>query len=250
MLLVLDIGNSFIKSAVFDGKKLIKFKAEKNLSAIIKLINQNNFEQIAVVSVVPKKLKHLKDSLKKQKVKIFEIEGNLKFNLKIEYKTPQTLGMDRLCSAEGAYYLKQTKYKSIKFNNGDFLVSIDCGTATTVNIIKYPNKFLGGLIAPGMEMMFNALNSATAQLPKVNYSQYNGFIGNSTQSAIASGVINSITGLLNQAIYSFDRTPKLVFVTGGNTKYILPYLKFKYIEEKMLVLYGIKAIYDKNNIAS
>ena len=250
MLLVCDIGNSYIKTAVFDRKKLIKFKADTSLSAILKRIKVENVNEVAVTSVVPKKLTRFKSALNKQRVNLFEVNREVNFNLKIDYETPQTLGMDRLCSAEGAYYLLHTKYKSKNFVKGDYLISVDCGTATTVNVIKHPNNFLGGLIAPGMQMMFNSLNANTAQLPKVEITDYYSFIGKSTKSAIASGVINSITGLLNQVIHSLHPEPKLIFITGGNAKHISPHLKFNYIDEKMLVLYGIKSIYDKNKVTN
>jgi type III pantothenate kinase len=97
-------------------------------------------------------------------------------------------------------------------------------------------------------MMFQALQNETAQLPEVKINDYKNFIGNSTKSSIASGVINSALGMINQTInYLKGKNKKskiLIYVTGGNAEFILPHFKFNYVYEKGLVLYGIKAVYE------
>ena len=247
MLIVCDIGNSFIKSAVFRNNKLYDYNAKRDFSSVLNSAKRENAREIAVTSVVPSKLRLLKKKLAKDyHLKPFIINKNLKFNISIKYSTPQTLGMDRICSAEGAYYLFKTSPESDKYGKNDYLFCIDCGTATTINVILFPNNFLGGVIAPGLEMMFASLHKRTAQLPKITADHYKTIIGNSTKSSIASGVINSTVGMIHQTIASLSEQPKKIFITGGNAKYIIPHLRFDVKYEKALVLYGIKAIYEKN----
>jgi type III pantothenate kinase len=247
MIILCDIGNSFIKSAIFKNEKLIAYNVKKDFSSVLALIGLKEISGVVISSVVPSKLKVLIDELSRIcPIKPFIIHRSLKFNLSIKYSTPHSLGIDRLCSAEGAYHLFNNSTQMSKFNKSDYLISIDCGTATTINIIKFPKVFLGGLIAPGLNMMFESLHSFTEQLPRINIEQYKKVIGDSTKTAIASGVINSTLGMIHQTINSLSRPPKQIYITGGNAKYILPHLEFSVKYEKALVLYGIKAIYDKN----
>jgi pantothenate kinase type III len=132
----------------------------------------------------------------------------------------------------------------------EFIISIDFGTATTVNIVKPPADFIGGMIAPGPKMMLRALQNHTAQLPKVNPENYSTLIAQDTKSSIASGVINSTVGLVEKIInhmYIHHNAKDLhIYITGGNAEYLFPQFDFEFIYEKALVLYGIKAIYEKN----
>jgi type III pantothenate kinase len=97
-------------------------------------------------------------------------------------------------------------------------------------------------------MMFKSLKNETAQLPRVKASEYKSLIGNSTKSSIASGVINATMGAIQRTTdYIKQKNSKSrvkIFITGGNAKFMLPYLSYDYVYEQGLVLYGIKAIYD------
>ena len=246
MLLVCDIGNSKIKSALFKDDKISSLKAFEDTESLLNFFSGKKITAAAVSSVVPEKLQMLKEGFFALfKFNPIIINRNSKFNLNIDYKTPATLGIDRICSAEGALYLHNLKYR---YRKNSYIISVDFGTATTVNVIKYNSIFTGGLILPGIHMMFKSLNIETAQLPLVKPSEYENTIGNSTKSSIASGVINSTVGAINQVIeYLKQQNSKAVvkiFITGGNAKYILPYLNFDYNYEKGLVLYGIKAVYE------
>ena len=256
MLFVCDIGNSRIKTGFFNKDKIAGIKVFEDVDSVIKSISTKRLTEAAVSSVVPGKLKYFKKAFRKAvnfdkscvKFKPVIINKDSNFNLKIEYETPDTLGIDRICSAEGAFYLYKLKEDSIDYNKNIFILSIDFGTATTINMIKYNGIFTGGLIAPGIGMMFKSLKNETAQLPEVKTYGYKNLIGSSTKSSIASGVINSTLGLINQTINYLKGKNKLiktvVYVTGGNAEYILPYLEFDYILEEALVLYGIKAVYE------
>ncbi len=155
--------------------------------------------------------------------------------------------MDRVCSAVGA--LEIATKKNI-ISKDQFLITIDLGTATTINIVSPDKQFIGGLIAPGINTMLNSLNDETAQLPLTKAGSYKGLIGSSTNSSIMSGVITSTIGLINESVNYLYRESKhfpLVFATGGNAKIIIPYLKHQLIYEESLVLRGLKVIYDLNN---
>ena len=217
MFLALDIGNSNIKAGVFKNQEIVHHFTESNFHALLSSIKHLPLTCIAISSVVPDKTNNIIGELKNTfNIQPFVIKHDSKLNLKLGYKTPHTLGIDRICSAEGAY-LMCNKYLA----KGTYLITSDFGTATTVNIVKYPNVFTGGIIAPGINTMFDSLNKNTAQLPELTIEIYSDIIGDSTDSSIASGVVNSTVGLIEKVIsYIFELTDceEIIFyATGGMT---------------------------------
>ena len=128
---------------------------------------------------------------------------------------------------------------------------MDFGTATTMNIILHPAKFIGGIIAPGLQLMSTSLHSKTAQLPLISVQDFHGDIGMTTKEAIASGVVNSTLGMIDRILKQLKlkyKSKKInIYLTGGNAEKIMPYLNFDYSFERNLVLYGIKNISDLNS---
>jgi len=252
MLLAIDIGNSSIKTAIFDKDKLVQHFRETDLSKFSSIIKNHSFNNVSICSVVPELTEKVSARIKDEfSITPFILTKDIQFKLDINYKTPETLGIDRLCSAEGAFHLFKNSDKFKNYNKDIYILTIDFGTATTINIIEYPGKFIGGLIAPGLEMMFDSLNKKTAQLPDVNISHFNSIIGIDTNSSIASGVVTSVTGMIEKTINYLKKEKAasdiFIYITGGNSKNIIPYLNFEYIYEDALVLYGVKALWKLNN---
>ncbi len=249
MLLAFDIGNTRIKSGVFHEKILSGFRSFKDIIEIEDFLHHSVFTSAAISSVVPHKLNKLIKLLNKFEIKTFIIDKSVHFNLKINYDSLETLGMDRICSAEGALLLYKNSANNEQSSN-TYLISIDCGTATTIDIVKYPGEFIGGMISPGISMMFDSLNNKTAQLPAVLPTDYKDLIARNTKSSIASGVINSTIGLIERVIQllksEMSATEIKLYITGGNAEFILSYLKYEFYYEKGLVLYGIKSIHTTN----
>ena len=247
MLLACDIGNTNIKAGIFADDKLTEFHFLQDIAPLIALIKKNKIRDIAVSSVVPSKIKHLTEELHYLKLSPIIINKDSSFNLIIDYDSPETLGIDRICSAEGAYYFYCRK-KELK--KDQIIISIDLGTATTLNVVKYPGIFAGGIIAPGIDLMFKSLKQATAQLPQVISEDYKNIIGRTTNESIASGVMHSAAGLIERTIKLIQTETNaeevVIYFTGGNFENLKRFLNFNYVYEKALVLFGINAIY-KNN---
>jgi type III pantothenate kinase len=246
MLIALDIGNTNIKSALFAGNQMMDFTAHSKTNEAIQYINKTTFDEAAICSVNPTSQKIVNDIISAKHVSIFEANVKNRFNLTIKYETPETLGMDRVCSAVGALELA-TNEKIISDNS--FLITIDFGTATTINVVTPERQFIGGLIIPGINTMLNSLNKKTAQLPLPDLQSYRGVIGNSTNSSIISGVITATIGSINETVNKIREDSKqdpVIFVTGGNAKFILPHIKNIVIFDEGLVLKGLKLIYDMN----
>lgn len=252
MILACDIGNTNIKTGLFSGDKLIEKKLYDNAEFFKAYLHTIAGYNIAISSVVPELTKKVADASKSLKnTSLFIITKDAKFNLEILYNSPETLGVDRICSAEGAFSLYKSSEDYKTYNDKTYILSIDFGTATTINIVSYPGKFTGGIIAPGITMMFESLNRKTAQLPNISEKSYENFIGRNTGSSIASGVINSSIGLVKNTIDYLKSEMKVeklkIYVTGGNAEKLLPYFDFDYKFVPELVLLGIKTVYDKNN---
>jgi type III pantothenate kinase len=252
MLLACDIGNTNIKSGLFYEDKLIETKILDNQESFSAYLQEKPVDKIAISSVVPKLTKYIIDLAKSIDGPLpFIITKDAEFNLKINYSSPETLGIDRICSAEGAFSLFKNSADYKNYNSRTYVLSIDLGTATTINIVKYPGEFTGGIIAPGLSMMFESLNSRTAQLPNISEKSYENFIGSNTNSSIASGVINSSVGLIKNTLdylkSGMNAEELKIFITGGNAEKLLPYCNFEYKFVPELVLLGVKTVYDLNN---
>jgi len=247
MLLTLDIGNTNIKSALFEDDRLIEFSVHPDIDKLFTYLRKSNFTEAAICSVNPPVEKTVADYISIQGINSFRAIIRNKFKFKINYETPETLGMDRVCSATGALEIA-TRKKLLTDNQ--YLVTIDFGTATTINIVAPSQEFIGGLIAPGITTMLKSLNEKTAQLPLPDLNDYKGLIGNSTNSSIISGVITATVGMIGETINQLSAGSKgnipIIFATGGNAGYILPHLKYKVLFEEALVLKGLKVIYDLN----
>jgi len=247
MLLTLDIGNTNIKSALFEDDRLVEFIVHSDAGKVVDYIRKSSFNEASICSVNPSIEKILIDYLSVKDISLFRVSIQNEFNLKIKYQTPETLGMDRVCSTVGALEIA-TKEKLLSKNQ--YLITIDFGTATTINIVSPHREFIGGLIAPGISTMLKSLNEKTAQLPLTDLNSYKGVIGNSTQSSIISGVLTSTMGMINETINHLselsNQNMPLLFATGGNAKHVLPHLKYKVFFEEALVLKGLKVIYDLN----
>lgn len=245
MLLAIDIGNTNIKAGIFDRQKLLDHFIASNFSEIISSLGSCNITAASISSVVPEKTKLIYEGVKSSfDCKPFIITNNVKFNLKVKYKSPETLGIDRLCSVEGALL----SYENL--DTGTYLITIDFGTATTINIVKYPKLFIGGLISPGIKTLFHSLNKQTSQLPELTIDKYKSLIGDDTLTSIASGVVNSTIGLIDKTIKFLlefsDCKEVIVYATGGMAEKLQSYLEQDVVYDKHLVLRGISAIYDLN----
>ena len=156
------------------------------------------------------------------------------------YRTPQTLGMDRLAAVVAAYTQKP---------HCPALV-IDAGTCITYDFIDEHGQYQGGNISPGMEMRFKALHVFTDKLPHVDASGETPAYGNSTETAIRAGVIRGIEheiwGYIQQLKKNYPSL--LVFLTGGNDFSFDTNLKSGIFADGFLVLKGLNRILEYNDV--
>ena len=240
MKLIIDIGNSLIKCAVFDDRTIIEYKVYKDF-------DQNNFEELfkaypinsCILSSVRKPLPEMESYLrKKTKLLILDHETTLPFSNK--YLTPETLGRDRIAVMAAA---------SLQFPKKNILV-IDSGTSITYDYLNDGNEYLGGGISPGIKMRFDALSRFTDNLPSIFFDGKTvpELIGNNTENSMLSGVAigfaKEIDGIINE--YKLRYNNLIVIVTGGDHKYFDKLLKNKTFAAPNFVIEGLKGILDFN----
>jgi type III pantothenate kinase len=157
--------------------------------------------------------------------------------LKINYFPRENLGVDRLVAAFAA----AEKYDVP-------CIVCDFGTATTIDVINLGSEYLGGIIAPGMQTMSEALFLKTSQLPKIKIGKPASVIGNSTERAIESGIyfgyIGLVDGIIERMSLELGEKPKVI-ATGGFANLIAESSEKIEIVEENLLLEGLRLIYEK-----
>ncbi len=219
MILVIDVGNTRIKAAVFEDATLFeifvfsKIELQKNIENILK-----KFEKITdlIVSSV--------GDVEKQSFLAYNNILNVHFLSHEDsfpfhncYATPKTLGIDRMVLAAGA---------TLQFPSQNRLV-IDAGTCVTYDFIDEENNYLGGAIAPGLRLRYESLHNFTAKLPLLSLESPKDFIGTSTSESIHSGVVNGfvyeIDGFIDE--YKARYSNFIIILTGGDTDFLAKRLK-------------------------
>lgn len=239
MNLCIDRGNSRTKTGIFQNEKLKAariydiFNREK-LTALFSVFDIQN----TILSGVVETDEEIKLFLKKNSRHYIELTHETPLPFENKYRTPQTLGKDRLAAIAGAEWLKPST---------DLLV-IDAGTAITYDFIDASGVYHGGNIAPGIEMRARALHNYTSKLPYVSPSEEPPLLGFDTESAINAGVIQGVVFEIDGYIDALRiKYPELsTFLTGGSIFYFDKKLKNSIFAEKFLVLFGLNRILQYN----
>ena len=241
MNLAVDIGNTRIKIGVFANDNLV-FKTETSESVFEDTLNTVLKEHDLTTAIVAASGNSQKVVTLLQKsgllVKILDHKITLPF--KNLYKTPQTLGLDRVALVAAAV-------KS--YPDKDVLV-IDAGTCVTYDFKNKSEEYLGGSISPGLQMRFKALNTFTAGLPLIESGDDVVRIGADTKEAIQSGVIWGITAEINGVIdwYKNKYNDLTIILTGGDMLFLSKTLKNGIFANSNFLLEGLNylILFNKN----
>jgi len=241
MKLVIDIGNTLTKYAVFLQDDIVRIESRKNFDTSFVSELLENFPQLSsAIFCSVRNVDMQSFGQFKRHLNILEFDNNIKIPIKNNYKTPDTLGKDRLAGAVGAYFLYPNKN----------LLIIDAGTSITYDIVTDKGEYLGGGISPGIQMRFEALHTLTGKLPliKPDWEKEINVIGNTTENAILSGVqyavLCEVDGMISAYQQKFSQLQ--VVITGGDYIYFDKYLKNNIFAAPNLVLSGLKKILDFN----
>ena len=253
MALAIDIGNTNIVLGCFHGDDIefiARIATERNrtteqyaaeIKGIIQLYDKDpkNIEGSIISSVVPPLTTVLKSAVERITGKVPLIVGpGLKTGLNIKIDNPAQLGSDLVVTAVAGirqYPLPQ--------------IIIDMGTATTLSVINANGEYVGGVIAPGVNLSINALSAHAAQLPAIALSKPKKVYGTNTVDCMTSGAIYGnaamVDGMIERITDELGQHP-VVIATAGIAKAIVPYCKHQVLLNDDLLLQGLASLYYKN----
>ena len=260
MILTLDIGNTNIKTALFDGNEMVNYWRLStnitNTSDEYGITNMNLFqhagrnpkdvEGIVMSSVVPTvnfTIEHMCQNY--FGITPMVIGPGVKTGINIRYENPRELGSDRIANAVAAYD---------EYGGDKPVIFIDFGTATTFGVVAKDDKsdagaFLGGAIFPGIKLASEALTSGTAKLPRFALAKPEHVIGRTTLTNLQSGMFHGYVGMVTNLVKRMKQElggDALVVATGGMAVLIAEESQVIDKLDGLLTLKGLKLIYERN----
>ncbi|MBI5691863.1 MAG: type III pantothenate kinase [Verrucomicrobia bacterium] len=225
MLLCLDVGNTQIHGGLFDDDRLcFQFRksthplgSSDELGLFLRAVLRENrqepaaVQRIAICSVVPPAAYSLRSAcLKYFECEPFVLQAGAKTGLRVKYRNPHEVGADRIANAIAAN----------QRHPGRNAVVVDCGTATTFDVVTAAGDYLGGAILPGLGISAEMLASRTARLPAVEISEPAHVLGRSTVESIQAGLFYGHVGAIRQLTAGLTREAfpgvhPVVVGTGG-----------------------------------
>ena len=237
--LTVDVGNSYIKMAVFNAEKVVEFIKTDSLNAedLEKLCKEHKIKGIAY-SASGDDDPGVLEFIKNFGHHIF-LHHETKMPIDIRYKTPATLGRDRIAAVLGAHQL---------FPKRNVIV-VDFGTCITMELLNANAEYLGGNISPGVQMRLDAMHHFTDRLPLVEIDGDDDWIGTSTVSAIRNG---AVLGTILEVESFISRAEDFlgeceILFTGGGAKYLLDKFDKKIHHDPLLIHRGLYEILKYND---
>lgn len=243
MNLVIDIGNTTAKIAVFDREEPVEVihTSNQTLSSLQEIVDKYPVRK-GIVSSVITLTDDVKAALAYTGIRMLHFTSETPIPITNLYETPKTLGSDRLAAVVAANYL----------HPGHDALVIDAGTCITYDFIDAAGNYRGGNISPGIDMRLKSLHTFTDKLPLISpEGEYRSW-GSTTEGAIRSGVIRGIGMEISGYILETSREyPDLyVFLTGGNGFSFDIKIKNAIFADKYLVLKGLNRILNYNETIS
>ena len=251
MLLAIDVGNTNTVLGLFSGEELISSWRTKTdsretadeLALKFKAILSDSPEVtgIALCSTVPAVLREMRTMLNNyyQDVPQVIVEPGIKTGVPVLTDNPKEVGADRIVNSLAAF----TMY-------GGPAIVVDFGTSTNLDVISAKGEFLGGALAPGIEISIDALANRAAQLRKVELVAPKNVIGKNTVEALQSGAIygfaGQVDGLVDRIVEELGTSVKAVIATGGLAGIVVPESETITHHEPDLTLIGLRLMYERN----
>ncbi len=240
MNLVIDIGNTRTKAAVFEQNKLIEqwnWERENAPKYLLDVFAKHPSITHSMIASVGNTRPEIFELLKSNS-EVLELNSRTNLPFNSEYETPETLGVDRIAVVGAAFYT---------YPKTNCLV-IDAGSCITYEILDAEGVYLGGAIAPGLQMRFNAVHQQTDKLPHLRPSSETPPLGTSTDSSIQAGIekglIFEIEGWIQQVNSKLGNLT--IILTGGDANFLSKRLKNTIFAHPNFVLEGINYILDYN----
>ncbi len=254
MIFTMDIGNTNIKTALFEGDKMVQYwrlTTNKMMSSdeygilLANLFRHNNLDMKAVDGIIMSSVApSINFTIEHMVQNYFGIQPmmvvpGIRTGINLKYDNPRELGSDRIANAVAAWELY-----------GGPCIFIDFGTATTFGVMSAKGEFLGGAICPGLKLASEALVDRAAKLPNFELVKPESAIGRNTitnlQSGIVYGHVGLVTYLIQKMKQELNAPEAKVIATGGLALLVAGETDMIDVLDGTLTLKGLRLIYEKN----
>lgn len=258
MLLTIDVGNTHTVLGLFEGDEVIEHwrintdarRTADEIAVVLQgliqqspLLKETDISGIGLCSTVPSVLHEMREMCRRYfgDVAAVIVEPGVKTGVPIRMDNPKEVGSDRIVNALAAIHLY-----------GGPAIVVDFGTATTFDAVSAKGEYVGGAIAPGIEISVDALSSRGAQLHKIELIRPRSVIAKSTVEALQSGIIFGFAGQVDGVVERMSEElaggPEdiTVVATGGLAPLVLDEARSIDVYEPWLTLIGLRLIYERN----
>ena len=247
-LLAIDVGNTQTVFGLFEGEELRehwRVATERNrsgdeLGALYgSFVEVSQVEGIALASTVPQLHRSYEDFAKEYaKAELLEIGPGVRTGVPIRYDDPREVGPDRIANAVAAV----ERY-------GAPAIVVDFGTSTNFDVVSPAGEYVGGVLAPGIEISMDALFERAARLRKVDFVEPPSVIGKTTVAALQSGVVYGFAAQVDGIVTAIRRelgTDARAIATGGLAELIYPHASTIERVDPFLTLEGLRLVWERN----
>ncbi len=259
MLLTIDVGNTNTVLGLFDGDEIVEHwrtatdpaRTADELAVLLRgLLEQSSasadadISGIALCSTVPSVLHEMREMVRRYygDVPAVIVEPGVKTGVPIRYDNPKEIGSDRIMNALATVHLY-----------GGPAIVVDFGTSTNFDAVSELGEFVGGALAPGIEISVDALSRRAAQLLKVELTRPARVIGKTTVEALQSGIIFGFAGQIEGIVRRMarelapdDPDSVTIIATGGLAPLMLTEVSVIDVHEPWLTLIGLRLVYERN----
>jgi type III pantothenate kinase len=257
MLLTIDVGNTNIVYGLFDQKELVhQFRVETGRGrtadeyavVLTQLLSMHGIaparvDAAVIASVVPALTEPMSALVTRAFGKEALIVGpGIRTGMSILYENPREVGADRIVNAVAAFE---------KVKGG--VIVVDFGTATTFDCVTPKGEYMGGVIAPGIQISADALFARAAKLPRVEIAKPPKVVGRNTVHSMQSGIVFGYVGLVDGLVERLKEElgyPCAVIATGGLARLITPLSRTIQEADDVLTLVGLRILYERNAAAA
>ncbi len=239
--LTIDRGNSAVKAAAWHDNHIIAtdiFHSDyaEEIAAFARRHGIGGRFDSAIYSSVGDRAGDIVETIESLSGRMIELSSHTPMPLTLDYRSPSTLGCDRIAAAVGARVVAPDRW----------LLVVDCGTAVTYDLVSPDGRFVGGNIAPGIFMRLEALNRFTARLPLVDTDGDIPLRGYDTETALRSGAVMGVVAEIEYYHRHLPSPDAATVITGGQAALVADKVSFDTVVEPNLVSIGLNRIIDYN----